>query len=215
MAQMYDMTHMLTSKIPSISTQKLAHKRLSEEQHGQSNNIESNKQVKSNGKSRSAQHQTERTPLLPTSKKPKSQSQSTSKRHNLAVYAIEPSNKDTDSGDSFDASQRQEDDTLVIRELPHPAEIVRDLAENRTELAVQDGTNGRIRRKWLDIRKPKQKTTASHINGNSISDSRPNPPERNASRSSNRQTKATSSHKEKAAESGSSFYASKVSRKYL
>jgi len=50
---------------------------------------------------------------------------------------------------------------VTTGELPHPAHLIRDLAENGAQVAVKDSETGRIRQKWLSIRgKPDNKDRA-------------------------------------------------------
>lgn len=130
------------------STQKLAHKRNSESQNKpRSNSVDSNYRLKNGYKPDSRHRSSERTPLLPQSQR--SNSRSSKSRHDLAVYAVGPAkaNGITPADDQNSESQGQ-----GIRKLPHPEGILRDLAESGTELAVQERPNGRIRRKWLQVR---------------------------------------------------------------
>lgn len=198
---------MLILKLHYHSTQKLAHKRLSEEHHRQrSNSLENHHDTKNIRHGKRPQTQSERTPLLPsTSKIPNSRSGR--KRHDLAVYAIEPSSAQADEDGTNDA--------VVIRELPRPEKIVRDLAENGTELAVQDGSDGRIHRKWLEVRGRQQSKTASDMNGEISSAHQSGQRSSSRSRSRNRSSmavpKAVTGTQDKTPAAKSNFYSSKVS----
>lgn len=192
----------------------MAHKRLSEQYHRQrSSSIESLKRSKDGDNAGIQQQQTERTPLLPSSKKPKSRS--SRKRHDLAVYAIEPTSEDGSAADSLGDHERAESGAIAIRELPRPAEIVRDLAENGTELAISEGTDGRIQRKWLQVRQRPQSKQSPTMNGDSPLVNPFDQSDRAASRSRGKHDKASHKPTGKASQSGTNFYRSKVSLEYL
>lgn len=180
---------------------------MSEDYHKQrSDSLDGNRDSKPNKRSHGLH--TERTPLLSTAKTPKSPS--SSKRRDLAVYAVQPA-RDSDNGAVCLADGEGNSDPILIRELPRPAEVVRDLAENGTELAIQEGPNGGIRRKWLEISDRQQDQTNPAENGVMQAASSSKRSDSLVSRSQDTLKRMIGKSDSKSSRSGRSFYASKVS----
>ncbi|KAK9894980.1 DUF803-domain-containing protein [Cystobasidium minutum MCA 4210] len=130
----------------SLNTQKLAHKRQSEAHtKPRSGSLDSSHRRKT------GQRHSERTPLLSQAKG--RNSRSSKNRNDLAVYAVEPSAENGNAIPETVSENPQIDGNLsqTVTKLPNPEAIVRNLAENNAEIAVQEGPNGRIRRKWLEV----------------------------------------------------------------
>jgi hypothetical protein len=150
------LTHACTHISLSFSTQKLAHKRQSEAHNRSSKREISKGKVDANAFSNAVHN--EHTPLLSRHKP----TRSSSTRSKLHIYGVEPVNKSRNNSTSQTSATQDaaELDTLRVTtgELPHPAHLIRDLAENGAQVAVKDSETGRIRQKWLSIRgKPDNK----------------------------------------------------------